>query len=221
MKPYRLAKLKNTRAIYINYLNNYPQDKLGNYVGDDNEGKIATKWEIGNYIFNSGDVKNPAFETAFHTMQHAIFLGKNSRNITIANCTIEDQIDESNYYVLCFCLNKDDRMKEEFGSSMLIVRDTVRFLDELNVQMNKKGLMFVTAGKCFYINNRVRKYTEHDDKFITRRYLCPPYLLKDNSYSYQNEFRIIWKRVDNNKIIEPINIRCSKALKYCSFSYAP
>lgn len=216
MEPEFLKRLERNKTFFINHLNNYKEIELGSEIGDNNEGKLNTEFKIEEYIFNTSDnPKNPNFELAFHNFQNGIKIGEGCSNISLSNVMISNSYVDDNYYVYCSCLEDDKYTKKEFGRSTLIIENFPMFLHHLNKKLIKKDVRLVIADACIYMPGRKKIFTEKDNEFA----LYYPFLVKDKRYSYQKEYRVIWKRVDNKKIEKPMFIKCPEALKYCSFQY--
>ncbi|MGI8317163.1 hypothetical protein [Halobacillus mangrovi] len=116
MKPEHLAPLEREKNFRINHLNNYQEEKLGQEIGDNAEGTSNLRFEIGDYTFNNGNRVNNNFETAFHNMQSGISIDNTSK-VTLQNVAIEQSIVDRNYFVLCTCLEYDEKVKREFGGA--------------------------------------------------------------------------------------------------------
>jgi hypothetical protein len=215
MEPRYLKELKETKTFFINHLNNYPEEKLGSEIGDNNEGTLITKFEISDYTFNNGKSNNPTFEKAFHSLQNGIKIGENSTNISLKNVSIIQNIDDNNYFVYCSCLEYNQKTKKEFGDAVLIINDFLNFLICINKEMIKKEIQPYSFGACEYVKKRENVFTEFDHNFVTSL----PFLIKEGRYSYQKEFRVLWKNKNNEVIKEPIFLHCPEAIKYCSFEF--
>lgn len=215
MAPKRLKELRDSKTFYINHLNNYPEEKLGSEIGDNNEGSLTTRFDIDSYTFNDGKPENPTFEKAFHSMQRGIHIGEGARNISLENVVIEQKIDESNYYVYCTSLEYDQKIKKEFGGSTLVINDFPNFLLSINREMIKNGKQPYFFGACEYVSKRENVFTELDSEFV----ISLPFLIKEDRYSYQKEFRVLWKNNDDEIIKAPFKLYCPEALKYCEFVF--
>lgn len=212
MEKKRLEKLKTDHLFSLGFLTYYKEIELGSAIGDDSEGKSTRVLQIGSYILNSENPRNSAFESAFRYGQSGIVLD-NCSNVSITNTTIVQEVVDTNYYILCSCAVNDDSVKKEFGGSTLIIEDVPRFLYCLNKKLATQGIIAVAAGPCAYIKNRTERYTEQENSYM----LNAPFFVKDSRYSYQREFRMVWRRRDGKPIVKRYNFDCREALKCCSF----
>ncbi|WP_096269514.1 hypothetical protein [Paucisalibacillus globulus] len=211
MKPQFYNKIQKDKCIYINHLNNFREDKYGSEIGDDFEGILKAEFAIENYKYNQGEFYNPHLE---NTLERLNFIKvDNTSTVDISNSTFRTNFNDKNYLVYCVSLDCDETVKEEFGGSTMVIENFPQFIARLNNKMKKKGLEFVTAQAIQYIIDRKIIFTEKDKDFIYNA----PFLVKDKRYSYQKEFRIVWKYTDNRIINNPISVYCPKALQYCSF----
>lgn len=214
MEARYLKELIKTKTFFINHLDNYPEEKLGTEIGDDNEGKLTSVFEISNYTFNNGEPKNQVFEKAFHSMQNGVYIDESS-NVSFQNVSISQQITDNNYFVYCSCLEYDPKTKKEFGEAVLVINDLLNFFICINREMISKGVRPYSFGACEYISKRENVFTEFDSNFVASM----PFLIKEDRYSYQKEFRLLWKNINNELIKEPLFLYCPEALKYCSFEF--
>ncbi|MUV37126.1 hypothetical protein JNUCC1_00932 [Lentibacillus sp. JNUCC-1] len=215
MEPKRLKELQGSKTFFINHLNNYSEEKLGSEIGDNDEGRLNTKFNIGNYTFNKGKPKNPIFEQAFRSMQRGIHIGEEANNVTLENVVIEQNIDDNNYYVYCTSLECDQKLKKEFGGATLVINDFQNFLLSINREMIKIGKQPYSFGACEYVSKRENVFTEFDSEFV----MSLPFLIKEKRYGYQKEFRVLWKNSDNEIIKAPLKLYCPQALEYCEFVF--
>lgn len=214
MEPQFLQQIEKHNRFYINFLGNYKEGELGSEVGDDNEGTLRTSFTIDNYTFSkTSNNKNPLFETLFHTQQNLIEL--NGNNVTLQNVTIQSNNIDNNYFVFCCCTDNNKSLNQHFGQSLLIINDVNNFIKCINAELLKYGIEMIIANKCIYLPNSEVKISPDIKAFY---YHYPP-LVKENRYSYQNEFKILWKYNNNKKITKPLSIKCKEAIKYCSFEY--
>lgn len=213
MEPQYLEIIEKYNRFYINFLNNYKEGELGSEVGDNNEGKLKTSFHINDYTFSKNSKnRNPLFENLFHTKQHIISVGE---NVTLKNVTIENTNIDNNYFVFCCCTDNDISLTKHFGQSLLIINDVPNFINSINNSLKQYGVEMVIAEKCKYLPNSEFKISQDIKAFFK---LYPP-LVKEGRYSYQKEFRILWKYNNNKKITKPLSVKCKDAIKYCSFKY--
>lgn len=219
MKLYRfmdkkwLKKLEKTGKIRLNFLNDYKEEKYGYERGDNSEGYLNEVLTIDNYTGSSNE--NPLF---FNKLSQLGLSCQNCNNISFKNVTLENHYLTNNYYVMCCSLDKNISLSKEFGKGILVINDLERFLKEINKIMKRKGYNPFSMGPCIYVNKK--QIIQNEKNFFIN--LPNPAFLKEKKYSYQKEYRILWKPQKENDIInKPIDIICKTALKYCDFIYLP
>jgi hypothetical protein len=211
MDPYYLKILEKEKKFFINHLNNYKEKELGTEVGDDNEGTLTSVLNIYDYTFGSG--KNIALDNSFNNIQNMI--QTNGVKITMKNISLQTTYSDQNYFVFCTCLEYDEKVKKEFGGSTLIINDVPKFLNYLNRKLLKQGKQLVIAEKCRYVKDRKNFFNDMQNSF----FMDFPALVKELRYSYQKEFRILWRNIDGSQITKPIKIYSPEALQQCTFQY--
>lgn len=214
MSPYYLKRLEKNKKIYINHLNNYKEAEHGKEIGDDFEGTMSDLYNVSNYTFdNSNTNKNIAFERAIGADK--LFSISGGGKIVFKNTTVQMNYSDKNYYNYCVCNEYDEKVKEEFGGSTLVIEDFPMFLNHLSKKLLKKQIRIATAGPCVYISDRTNNFDEKQAEYY--RYF--PALVKEKRYDYQKEFRVLWTTMDQKEIVKPIEVYCPEALQYCSFNY--
>lgn len=210
MEPQFLKKVKLEKKIYINFLSNYPTDKHGNAIGDDDEGKLNMEININSHTLGMED--NSELDQFLH--RNIVRMSGAGTNIQFRNVRIEGQSIDNNYYNYCVAMEYSERVKQEFGGAMMVINDFPRFIEEVNKRLAKLKIGFVTAEQCEYVVNRKKLYTE--DNF---EYQIPSLIKDKDNYEYQQEFRLLWKPISGLEITKPINLYCPKALEYCTFHF--
>ncbi|WP_078552185.1 hypothetical protein [Bacillus alkalicellulosilyticus] len=216
MTPSRLNSLSLTSQIYINHLNNYPEDMLGKEIGDNLEGHLNSHINIGDYTFGKKENAQQQNIALDNIVQDLGFISyDNTSTIHVTNSSFTNKIVDNNYFVYCVCLSLDNSVKREFGGAMQVIHDFPRYIKALTMELENRGIELFDAGACEYISKRKQVFTEKDKEIILKK----PYLIKDKRYEYQLEYRVLWKYKNNRIINEPVKINSREALnKYCSLT---
>ncbi|MER2456414.1 hypothetical protein ABS751_00585 [Bacillus subtilis] len=209
MEPQWLEKLKRDSKFFINHLNNYPEEVYGNAIGDNSEGHASKKIILENYRL--GSLKNKRLEKDLDP----IIFASPGTNMFLNNVAVVSQHLDVNQYVYCLTFDYSEKIRKEFGGAVLIIDDFYSFSYWLNRKMEKRGNYLSAWDKCQYVDSRVVKFDQKDQKFNLY-----PGLIKDSKHSQQKEFRFLWRRNDNLSITQPIfDLYVPEALKYCRFEF--
>lgn len=125
----------------------------------------------------------------------------------------------SNFHVFCaFIGEADQTCMEEFGyDAYFEIVDIVGFQRAISKKIESMNAKF---SRCIYSRDKalVGKVSDgFNFMSISAKQLefvnSAKYFLKPDKYSYQNEFRFIWKV--NEDLSSPTIIECPEAIKYC------
>ena len=195
MDPKWLRHLRKTGIVRISPLNSYEEAKFGAEVGDDFEGKTSLQVSVGRYESSNNHNDLLLRMAGIHTV--------NSK-VTMTNCTIVNNHEDSNYFVYCVCLEKDHEIQKSFGSGIQIIHNFPAYIRAITRELNKIGIVLHDAGPCEYIIDRRQHFTEKDFTPDKKELIFKkPYLIKEKKYEYQNEFRVVWRYANNEKISAP------------------
>ncbi|UOQ43756.1 hypothetical protein MUN89_18010 [Halobacillus salinarum] len=212
MPYHRLNNLYITGSIFINHLNNYSEKKLGKEIGDDLEGHLNSDIYIEDYTFSdsSKDNRNKNLE---RTMKENGFIDHDSTStITVKQGNFHQKLIDNNYFVYCVCLTSDPKVKNEFGGSTQVIYDFPYYINSLNRSLEKEGIEIFDCGACEYITARKQVFDQKTRDFICKK----PYLIKDERYSYQLEYRVLWRYKNKKRINKPLLIPAREAIdNYC------
>jgi hypothetical protein len=212
MREHRLKELESTNSIFINYLNNYPETVHGSDIGDDFEGKSRSEISLNHDI-------TPGSQTTKEKQilrSNGVYVDDTSSVKFSDVSLVKDYVDD-NYFVYCVSLKKDTTIQKAFGSGLQTIFNFPEFIKIVTAELNQQGVVLHDAGECVYLPKRTEKYifrdlTENQQEMLIKK----PYLVKELSYEYQREFRIIWKYRDNKKIEKPVLLA---NLRRASFYY--
>ncbi|WP_404276923.1 hypothetical protein [Exiguobacterium undae] len=196
MDPKWLRHLKKTGEVRISPLNSYEEAKFGAEVGDDFEGRTSLQVSVGRYESSKENDND-------RLLRMAGIQTVNSK-VIMENCTIVNHHEDSNYFVYCVCLDRGSDIQKSFGSGIQIIHNFPAYIRAITRELNKIGIVLHDAGACEYIIDRRQHFTEEDftpDK--KELILKKPYLIKEKRYEYQNEFRVVWRYSNNEKISAP------------------
>lgn len=211
MQPKWLKHLETTNQVFINHLNNYPETQLGKEVGDNFEGKTSAELFVDHY-YSSGENLSSKEEQMLNMM--GIYGSGSGLKVTITKSRSLVEYVDDNYFVYCVCLKKDPKIQKSFGSGLQVIYDFNAYIQAISLELNKLGIILYDAGPCRYLLERKQHFTEKDFTSDEREFiLTKPYLVKEKRYEYQNEFRVVWRYLDNRKIDKPLIIQLERALK--------
>lgn len=176
-------------------------EKHGESIGDLNEGRK----HIQNDPREQYDYCTPGGAPEF---VRSFVNAPNLNNVSIQRCTFTNTYVSPNLYLFCLTDVLSTTMMEAFEADLVLkIEDINAFGKALNTSLRKKGNVkpAFESVRCKYIN-RSSHYSAFTDTH--------PAHIKDPSYKYQSEIRLIW--TPRKEPIMPEIITSKAARKYCT-----
>jgi len=112
----------------------------------------------------------------------------------------------SDYYVMCFASIFESRLFDEFGAdACLIIRDPLRFVTRIFKEIQAREPKW--TGRATFVTY----YNPQSPEVLPKSV----FFYKDNSYKYQQEYRIVFRPSMSVRTLEPIFIEMGNLEDYC------
>lgn len=174
-------------------------EKHGAEVGDDEEG-ITTASKVVNWAGGPG--KQPEFDKKFINVQ--------ADDVTISNILLRETTRSNNLYIYSvsgsFSVQIMKKLNPKYDACIVINKPNAFF--QTIIRKMRSKITESAFGHCVYQT----RHMPHDQQIKIH-----PAWLKDPRHEHHEEFRLIMN-TDLEKI-EPLNIYCKDAVKYCSIIY--
>lgn len=201
MAPKYLKMLEENEGIFINHLNNYPEKVHGSEIGDDFEGHSTSVVNIDNHSVMPGSDNSKDRQV----LRNHGFAIDGTSSVTLKNVTLQNEHIDNNYFVYCVSLERKESLQKSFGSGLQTLHNFPEFIKHVTGRLNRQGIHFYDAGECHYIPKREQKFSARDLTDESKEFLLKrPYFIKEEKYSHQREYRVIWRYDDDRKIDGPI-----------------
>jgi len=177
-------------------------EEFGEEIGDKDEGRKSITMELkpGHYDINNPIPSDAPINVTFKPGGFMSFAGEGVR--------IGTGIEDQDAFIYCLTEENDPVQLAKLGYlSGFEVHDVSGFHDAItSVLSNKVGAFsFARVGKCVY------KSRDEDYNSVTG---VPPTLIKEPKYSYQREYRIVWRDI-RIQDYQPIVLNVPNARKFC------
>ncbi|MBM7095105.1 hypothetical protein JSY36_04975 [Bacillus sp. H-16] len=191
MEPKYLKLLRETADIRINFLKNF-------------EGITKSSIYLDEYNVVPGQTSDLERQIL---SAHGISVDSTS-SVSLSNVTLSTTFIDTNYFVYCVCLENSKGVQKHFGNGLQEIFDFPNFIKGLTSALQQKSIVIHDMGPCIYLPKREQKFdasdlTDQGKKFVLNK----PYFVKDKRYSYQKEYRVLWRYEFNKEIEEPIMLQ--------------
>lgn len=180
------------------------EEKLGNIIGDKNEGKNYTVLAFPQEQKRVIDLSDDSAET--HFIKNGIIKTGDTHVIVEMGNTgrMVKETQSINYYLYCFTSKYDYKMMKKFDCNACIeIIDPDLFFQAISKAIRHQGA-YIGYHKVAYKNRETDYLNPHK---------IHPVLQKDVEYSNQYEMRAIWQPKKEPK--EELFIEVPEAIKYC------
>ncbi|WP_444684524.1 hypothetical protein [Alkalicoccus luteus] len=219
MKPKYLNSLRETGDIRVNFLKNFEETNHGSEIGDDFEGITKSSLYLDEYQI----IPNQTSDLERRILAaHGISVDSTS-SVSISNTTLETTFIDTNYFVYCVCLENSKDVRTHFGNGLQEIFDFKSFIKGLTALLEQKSIFIQDMGPCVYLPRREQNFDTSNLSNKGKNFvLHKPYFVKDERYSYQKEYRVLWKYVPDKEIEDPLMIQDLKNLeKYYKTKIVP
>lgn len=207
MNPKYLRMLEETGDIRLSYLESYDQSVHGSEIGDDSEGITQSSIHLDEYTVdsNTSDRERKILGVHGFTIEDS--------NVQFTDVEINRKFIDTNYFVLCVCLNYSSDLKKHFGRGLQRIDNFPEFVKRLSRLLAQQDILIQDMGECIYLPKREQKFdASHLVGGAKDLVLQKPYFVKDERYSYQQEYRVLWKYRGDKKITEPVMVKDNNRL---------
>lgn len=175
-------------------------ENFNSAVGDKNEGSHFPNLPIiGTLTYENLSSKDAYFLNGIIKM---------SPGSSMSGITIEREIQSNDYYMYCLATKPSREAMQAFECDTCIeIGNISAFLDAITRKIRGKANLLEWKGKVTYLDKRYHHSQETG---------LNPAITKDLKYSYQNEYRALWKPKDGlEKNLKPFFINAPKAIRLC------
>jgi hypothetical protein len=172
------------------------EEEYGKIVGDREEGKKSARYIANDDIWTSSNIPNFA-KNFFNLSKGGV--------VVMGNSVLEAHQQSDDYFIYCTTLSYDKDTMIAFGSDSCIrIENSEMFFSIISNTLISEGI-YQGLHPCIY-KKRYLPHYEYNE--------IHPAILKDPSFSYQQEIRALWK--PRKSSISSKILMCPSICKYCS-----
>jgi hypothetical protein len=176
------------------------QEKLGNAIGDEDEGKYD--------IFSEDTIEvkgDPIVLPDFY--RGLLEIGPDIRQARVQDIRFQRTHISPNAYMFCCSSEFSESTMREFGDACVRISDISGFVDEIRKAIQGE-ITTTIAARCLYLKREFHYTTPAP---------APPGFIKDPSYAHQKEVRAVW--VPKVAEIQPRILTVPGIRRFCSLHY--
>ncbi len=196
----RAAALVERGVIRVGTLHSYRDTELGAAIGDSGEGKSETSHHFDKPV-NVGNPENRSW------VVDKMFNIAPGSNVTIEGLSLVVPEESPDYFIYCASYRYSSAAMRAFNADTCVeIVQPQRFIEALHAHFRDSGLVDgALFAPCDY-SGRVRDH---------RMQRVHPGLLKDRSYAYQSEVRLLMQPKPN-VAVEPRIVTIPELVNYCA-----
>ena len=205
MKKAHIRDFMEQGKIRIGTLYDYRRVELGSAIGDALEGKSETRQKIDEPI----DITRP--ENRSWVLDKSFRVKEGLTGVICSNFSVIVPEKSPDFYVFCLSYHYSHAIMQAFEADTCIrIDDLEGFFEAVHMAVETAGLAkgYVDVAPC--------DYSGRDRTHKMER--VHPALLKDQTYEYQAEIRMLWKPL-TDKLVEPAFVNVPGLMRFCSYPF--
>jgi hypothetical protein len=187
-------------TIRIGTLYSYRQAELGPAIGDEGEGKSETRQQVGSRL----DIAEPENRS---WVVSTLFKFSGATNVTLENMTLVVPEEDDDCFMYCMTHGFSSAAMRAFDADACVrIDNPLKFIKAIHQHLRREGIAAAaTFAPCDYSGRNRNELMER----------IAPAFLKDPSYAYQKEVRLVLQPVTSERPLAPFLVSIPELSSLC------